>query len=149
MQVIFAKNIVQVEKKQNFPFKLQGGQGFCLIFESLIFDNSFACELPLVHGIAINGRTHFSSLLTKWLVFLMNTIKGKVSLPQHSLYSLRPSMSIDVFLPLIIDFLCERSSLPTATASQNRMMLIDSLSVTLTVCGAYNQSVANIQTSSS
>lgn len=94
-----------------------GSQAF-VTFVYLIFDKSSGCDLS-VHRRAINGRTHFSFLLSKWLVFLMNTIKGKVSLPQHLLCSLRPSMSIDVFLPLIIYFLCTRSSLSTAAASQN------------------------------
>lgn len=76
-----------------------------------------------VYGLATNGGAHLSSSLTKWLVFLMSTIKGKVSLLQHSVYSLQPSMSIDVCLHLIIELFCGHlSSSITSLSHYTRLM---------------------------
>lgn len=75
------------------------------------------------YGLTTNGRAHLSSSLTKWLLFLMSTIKGKVSLLQHSVYLLQPSMSIDVCLHLIIELFCEHlSSSITSLSHYTRLM---------------------------
>lgn len=70
-----------------------------------------------------NGRAHLSSLLTKWLVFLMSTIKGKVSLLLHYVYSLLPSKSIDVCLHLIIEPFCWLLSSSRTTLSHSTRLM--------------------------
>lgn len=73
-------------------------------------DKNLSSDPSYIDGLATNGWAHLSSLLTKWLVFLMSTVKGKVSLPQHSVDSLQPSMSTDVHFHLIIELFSEHSS---------------------------------------
>lgn len=70
-----------------------------------------------------NGKVHLSFLLTKWLVLLMRTIKGKVSLLEYCVYSLQPSMSVDVFLHLIIELVCEHLSSSITSASHNARLM--------------------------